>query len=100
VAISDVEKEIDFCKTVNLPIIGLIENMSGYTCQHCSHCTNIFSSGGGEQLADKHSIEFLGKLPICPAFSRLLERTDTDLVRDYPSCPLAHEFSLMFEKLA
>lgn len=99
-AISDVEKEIDFCKTVTLPIIGLIENMSGYTCQHCSHCTNIFSSGGGEQLAAKHSIEFLGKLPICPEFSRLLERSDTVLVRDYPKCILSQDFLDIFKRIA
>ena len=64
VAIEDVEKEISFCKTLNIPIEGVIENMSGYICPHCSECSNIFSSGGGEQLAKSHELEFLGKLPI------------------------------------
>ena len=47
--------------------------MSGYICPHCSECSNVFSSGGGEQLAKSHDLKFLGKLPICPKVARLLE---------------------------
>lgn len=99
VAISDVEKEISFCKTVGFPIAGVIENMSGYVCQHCAHCTNIFSSGGGEQLAQKHELRFLGRVPICPAFIRLCERTDTNIVTDYTSCDLYTTFDSIFTSL-
>lgn len=81
VSVEDVEKEITFCKTLNVPIIGVVENMSGYVCPHCSECSNIFSSGGGEQLALSHELPFLGKLPICPSVARLLEgkRRDVDV---------------------
>lgn len=99
VAISDVEKEISFCRTVNLPISGVIENMSGYVCKQCSHCTNIFSSGGGEQLAEKHNLQFLGKIPISPPFSRLMERSDVNLLSDYQSCDNYHCFSDIISKL-
>lgn len=98
-AISDVEKEIDFCKTVGLPMAGVIENMSGYVCRECSHCTNIFSTGGGDQLAEKHELPFLGRIPIVPAFSRLIERSDTNVVRDYGACDLASIFSGIFSQL-
>jgi ATP-binding protein involved in chromosome partitioning len=67
VAIIDVEKCITFCKQLKLPIAGIIENMSGYICPHCGKETDIFSRGGGETLALKYAIPFLGKIPFDPA---------------------------------
>lgn len=78
IAVQDVEKEITFCQRVALPIVGVIENMSGYVCPHCSNCCNVFSSGGGEMLAQAHNLPFLGRVPICPAVARLLEGGETD----------------------
>uniref|UniRef100_A0A8D8YIV7 Cytosolic Fe-S cluster assembly factor NUBP2 homolog n=1 Tax=Cacopsylla melanoneura TaxID=428564 RepID=A0A8D8YIV7_9HEMI len=66
VSIEDVRKEITFCKKTNIKILGLIENMSGYTCPHCKECSNIFSSGGGKSLAEYASIPYLGAFPIVP----------------------------------
>ena len=51
IALADVRKSINFCKTVNMEILGLVENMSGFTCQHCHETTHIFDHGGGEALA-------------------------------------------------
>ena len=104
VAIEDVEKEISFCKTLNIPIEGVIENMSGYVCPHCSECSNVFSSGGGEQLAKSHDLEFLGKLPICPKVARLLEgkRTENEgksLIESYKETELYPHFQKMITKL-
>ncbi|KAI5728075.1 hypothetical protein M8J77_011148 [Diaphorina citri] len=64
VSIEDVRKEITFCKKTNIKILGLIENMSGYTCPHCKECSNIFSSGGGKSLAEYAEIPYLGSLPL------------------------------------
>jgi len=66
VSIVDVRKEISFCRTIGLPILGIVENMSGFVCPHCAECTNIFSSEGGKLLAAELDIEFLGKIPIDP----------------------------------
>ena len=63
-SINDVRREITFCQKTAFHIIGLIENMSGYVCPHCSECTNIFAQGGGKLLAEQYSIPFLGQLPI------------------------------------
>ncbi|CAG9133432.1 unnamed protein product [Plutella xylostella] len=71
VAIEDVRKEITFCRKTGIPIFGIIENMSGYECPNCSECTNIFSSGGGESLAEISKITFLGKVPIDPRVGML-----------------------------
>jgi Mrp family chromosome partitioning ATPase len=66
VAISDVRKSVTFCRKVNLPIIGVVENMSGFVCPYCNRCIDIFSSGGGEKMAEEMNIPFLGKIPIDP----------------------------------
>ncbi|OMJ16301.1 Cytosolic Fe-S cluster assembly factor CFD1 [Smittium culicis] len=73
VSILDVQKELNFCRKVNLPILGVVENMSGYVCTHCAECTNIFSSGGGSKLCDKYNVDFLGSIPIDPSLALLLD---------------------------
>ncbi|CAG8470217.1 7193_t:CDS:10, partial [Acaulospora colombiana] len=59
VALADVRKELNFCKKVKIPILGVVENMSGFVCPHCEECTNLFSTGGGESMAKEFDVEFL-----------------------------------------
>lgn len=66
VALADVRKSINFCKTVNMPILGVVENMSGFICPHCEEKVDIFSSGGGEQVARDFDLPFLGRVPMDP----------------------------------
>lgn len=66
VSVDDVRKELTFCIKVGLPVIGIVENMSGYTCLHCKAQTNIFSKGGGEILAQQTKLPFLFRIPIDP----------------------------------
>lgn len=73
ISISDVKKEINFCNKVNLRILGLVENMSGFICPHCAECTNIFSSEGGKNLASQLSLKYLGAIPIDPLFVEMIE---------------------------
>lgn len=73
VSIEDVRKELTFCRKTGIPIIGIVENMSGYVCPNCSECTNIFSSGGGQSLSELAGVPFLGSLPLDPKLSRLSE---------------------------
>ncbi|KAJ1720161.1 cytosolic Fe-S cluster assembly factor cfd1 [Coemansia erecta] len=80
VALSDVKKEISFCHKVGLPVLGLIENMSGFVCPHCAECTNVFSTGGGEGLAKHMDVRFLGRAPIDPSLVMLLEQDDKTVV--------------------
>ena len=64
VALADIRKSISFCKHVQMDIVGLIENMSGFVCPHCGKEINIFKTGGGEKTAEIARIPFLGKLPV------------------------------------
>jgi len=66
VALADVRKSINFCKAVDMPIVGVVENMSGFICPHCEQTVDIFSSGGGEQTARDFDLPFLGRVPMDP----------------------------------
>lgn len=71
VAAIDVRKSINFCIKLQLPVTGIIENMSGFVCRHCGETTDIFGSGGGERMAVDMGVPFLGKIPIDPRFVSL-----------------------------
>ena len=64
VALADVRKSVTFCAQLSLPVIGVVENMSGFVCPHCGTLTEIFKSGGGESMADDMGVPFLGSIPI------------------------------------
>lgn len=73
ISVSDVKKEINFCRKTNVKILGVVENMAGYVCPNCSECTNVFSKGGGQAMAQEFNVPFLGSVPIDPMFIRLIE---------------------------
>ena len=65
-AVTDVKKCITFCKQLNLPVLGIIENMDGFVCPHCNQKTDIFQGDGGRQMAKDFDVPFLGSIPIDP----------------------------------
>jgi len=73
VSTSDVRKELNFCFKTGIRVLGVIENMSGYVCPHCSECTDIFGSGGGRSMAEEFKVPFLGTVPMDAQFITLLE---------------------------
>lgn len=98
VALADVRKELSFCKKVGFPILGVVENMSGYVCPHCAECQNIFSRGGGEALAKQYEVPFLGTVPIDPAFVLMIEKSKGELQQVYPETNMAGIFSKICDK--
>jgi ATP-binding protein involved in chromosome partitioning len=64
VALLDVDKALAMLKRMNVPVIGIVENMSAFVCPHCGEATEIFGRGGGERFATRHGIEFLGGIPL------------------------------------
>ncbi len=67
VALSDVRKSISFCGQLNLPVLGVVENMSGLVCPRCGDTVEVFKSGGGEAMAREMKVPFLGRVPMDPA---------------------------------
>jgi ATP-binding protein involved in chromosome partitioning len=64
VALVSVRKSINFVKKMNMPIIGIIENMSGFKCPHCDKSIEIFKTGGGLKASKDFNVPFLGKVPL------------------------------------
>jgi len=93
-----VEKAITFSKQLNVPIIGIVENMSGFICPTCSTETQIFKTGGGQRVAEKHSVPFLGRIPIDP---RICEASDRGhpFILENPDSPAANAFAQIVDKI-
>jgi Mrp family chromosome partitioning ATPase len=62
----DVRKSITFCRQLKVPVLGLVENMSGFACPKCKEISPIFGSGGGQRIAVDMGVPFLGAIPIDP----------------------------------
>lgn len=98
VSVGDVRRELTFCRKVGLRVIGLVENMSGFVCPHCSECTNVFSKGGGEELARHAGVPFLGSVPLDPELTRSLE-DGRDFIQDFPDSPAFPALSSIAQKI-
>jgi len=99
VALHDVRKGVMMFQKVNVPLLGIIENMSYFVCGHCGERTEIFSHGGGERAAEKLGIPFLGRIPIDPAI-RAGGDTGGPIVVVNPASPQAAAFRDIAAKLA
>lgn len=90
-SLSDVRKSIDFCRKVKVPVLGVIENMSGFVCPNCKTVIDIFKRGGGENMARSMGVPFLGRIPIDP---RIVEASDsgTPFVYHYSGTEAAAAF--------
>lgn len=87
IALADVRKSINFCRQVRMPILGLVENMSGFICPHCNTETPLLGRGGGARTAAQMDIQFLGNLPFDP---RMVQASDAGrpLLEDPETSPL------------
>ena len=82
VALVSVRKSITFVNKLRIPIIGIIENMSGFTCPHCGNHVDIFKTGGGKNAAKDYNIPFLGAIPLDPNIVKTGDKGSTTLVKD------------------
>jgi ATP-binding protein involved in chromosome partitioning len=84
---------------LNIPTLGIVENMSYYACPNCHHESDIFGHGGGEQLAAKMEVPFLGRLPI---YQPIREGSDSGvpLVVSEPASVAARAFLTVAERTA
>lgn len=85
VSLADCRKCLDFCKQVDVPVLGIIENMSGFVCPSCNARHDLFSSGGGLLLSDVYGIPLLAQVPLDPAFLRKCD--DGELPQGLESSP-------------
>ncbi len=99
VSLADGVKGLGMFQKLKIPILGLVENMSGFTCPECHHVTDIFSKGGGEEQAKEWGIPFLGTVPLDPS---IVVGSDTGkpLVATNPESPAAQTIFKMAKKIA
>jgi ATP-binding protein involved in chromosome partitioning len=96
IALADIRKSINFCRTVNMPIFGLIENMSGFVCPHCGKALELFGSGGGFKTAIAMNVPFLGRIPFDP---KLVECGDAgeSYMEKYPDSEATQAYNQIVE---
>jgi len=91
VALGVARKGLKMFEKVNVPILGIVENMSGFTCAHCNETTHVFAQGGGEKLARDLELPHLGSLPLDPEIVRSGE-DGVPVVHRSPDSPAAEAF--------
>ncbi len=89
VALISVRKSINFVKKLNIPIVGIKENMSGFACPYCGKQVNIFKIGGGKKVADDFNLNFLGAIPLDP---KIVEIGDTGTITIDKDSRISHAF--------
>jgi ATP-binding protein involved in chromosome partitioning len=98
ISLADVRKSINFCRQVNMPILGLVENMSGLRCPHCGETIDLFKVQGGRMIAEKEHLPLLASLPIEPEVVKMGDAGN--LVDLYDSqIPFTLEFNKIVEEL-
>ncbi len=92
-----VKKSVTFAKQVGVPIIGIIENLSGYVCPDCGKKIDIFRSGGGKRIAEDLAVPYLGNIPIDP---KVCNDSDTGIpfIEENPNLPTAIVFTEIVKK--
>jgi len=100
VSLLDVRKEINFCRKVGLPILGVVENMSGFICPKCHTETLIFppTTGGAEKMCEEMGIPLLGKIPLDPLIAKSCDEGRSFLT-SYPESKASIEYHLIVSKL-
>jgi ATP-binding protein involved in chromosome partitioning len=93
-----VRKAITFAEHLNMPIIGVVENMSGFVCPHCGVRTEIFGSGGGLKMAAEEGVCFLGSIPIDPEVGVDSDR-GKPFVLAHPDSAASKGFMEIFQKI-
>jgi ATP-binding protein involved in chromosome partitioning len=88
VAAADVRKSINFCRQLKVPVLGVVENMSGFACPKCGEVTQVFRTGAGQEIARDMLVPFLGAIPLDP---QVAESSDSGraFVHQYASTPTA-----------
>ncbi len=98
VAIADVRRSVSFCKTLDLRVAGIVENMSGMACPHCGKQVDLFKNGGGQKLAVEMGVPFLGRIPLDPQI--VVSGDDgVPFVQSFANSPAAKAFGCVIEPI-
>lgn len=97
-AVADVRRSVSFCEAVKMPVVGIIENMSGLVCPHCGGQIDLFGGGGGEALAREMGVPLLGRIPIDPQIVTCGDE-GVPYVHRFAKSPAARSFAEVVQKV-
>ena len=99
VAWEDASKAVAMFDKLNVPVFGVVENMSYFVCPHCNERTDVFGHGGGRRAAEELGLEFLGEIPL-DVKTRVGADTGVPIVESDPESPQAQAFMRVAEQVA
>jgi ATP-binding protein involved in chromosome partitioning len=99
VALADVIKGIEMFRKLEVPVLGIVENMSYFLCPHCNERTDIFAHGGARKMAEKYEVTFLGEIPLDVAI-RVGGDTGKPVTATHPDSPYAQAFQRLARSIA
>jgi ATP-binding protein involved in chromosome partitioning len=91
VSIIDAERSINMARELKIPLLGIVENMAGFVCPHCSAVIEIFGAEGGKKLSEEYTVPFLGSIPI-DLDTRILSDKGKPIVLKKPDCEVTTAF--------
>ena len=93
-----VKKAVTFARQLNVPVLGIVENMSGMFCPHCGESIEVFSKGGGAKVSEEMGVELLGSIPLDPQVA-----ADSDegipFIMKHPDSPASKVFTQIIKKI-
>lgn len=99
VALADVKRALNMFRQLNIKVVGIVENMSGFICGHCGERTDIFLTGGGKRAADQFGVELLGEAPLSEQVVRLTDE-GMPVVIEEPESAFSNELRSIAGKVA
>lgn len=95
----DAKKSIRFAQQLKIPFIGVIENMSGFTCPNCGYRIDLFKTGGGRKIADEMGVDFLGRIPYDLEVMNLTDEGKVYLSNHKTGTPVSEAYSFIANKI-
>lgn len=99
IALLDARKGIEMFRKVNVPVVGIVENMSVYHCEKCGHEATIFGTGGGDRIAAEYDTQVLGRLPLSLSIRELADSGHPSVVSE-PDSPASQAFAQIAQQMA
>ncbi|MGO2579802.1 MAG: iron-sulfur cluster carrier protein ApbC [Halomonas sp.] len=99
IALLDARKGIEMFRKVNVPVLGVVENMSLYHCENCGHEAAIFGAGGGDSIAQEYDTQVLGRLPLTLSIRELTDSGRPSVVSE-PEGTVSQTFAAIAKKVA
>lgn len=98
-SLADVRKSINFCRQVNMRVLGVVENMGGFSCPDCGKTISIFGSGGGARMSAQMSVPFLGEIPVDTNMVAMGDRGELNILVKDPELEINKAYEEILKRI-